>query len=88
MPKISASIKQIPQKQIVVRGYARYVDLKGTDIHPYWTLKKYDAVEGQLGVIKDNDRGKRALFVSVFFCLCVVCFFYFYFCLERELVGE
>lgn len=62
MKKVSASIRQIPQKQTIVHGDSRYMDLKGTDIHlvvtspPYWTLKKYDPVDGQLGIIEDYEK--------------------------------
>jgi len=61
MKRVWASIKQIPQKQTIVHGDSRYMDLKGIDIHlvvtspPYWTLKKYDPSQGQLGVIENYD---------------------------------
>lgn len=61
MEKILASIKRIPTKQIIIHGDSRFMDLDD-EIHlvvtspPYWTLKRYDPIEGQLGIIEDYNQ--------------------------------
>jgi DNA modification methylase len=62
MAKIIASVKKIPTKQIIVHGDSRTMTLNSDSIHlivtspPYWTLKRYDPIDGQLGTIRDYDQ--------------------------------
>lgn len=57
--KIKSAVKKIPTSQRLVLGDAR--SMREEDIHliftspPYWTIKKYEPIEGQLGVIKDYE---------------------------------
>lgn len=66
MKKIQVSIKRIPTKQTIVHGDSRFMELDN-EVHlvitspPYWTLKKYDPIEGQLGVIQDYDQFLKEL---------------------------
>ena len=61
MKKITTSIKRIPTKQIIIHGDSRNMDLNKNKVHlivtspPYWILKKYDPIEGQLGSIEDYE---------------------------------
>lgn len=63
MKEILSSVKRIPTRQLVVHGDSRYLTLNQnkTEVHlvvtspPYWTLKKYDPIEGQLGVIENYE---------------------------------
>jgi len=64
MKKIISSVKRIPTRQLVVHGDSRYLTLNKNQaqVHlvvtspPYWTLKKYDPIPGQLGVIEDYEK--------------------------------
>ena len=62
MEKITASIKHIPTKQIIVHDDSRNMNLSETPIHliitspPYWILKRYDPIKGQLGTIEDYEQ--------------------------------
>ena len=61
MRKIIASVKRIPTKQTIVHGDSRCMNL-GSEIQlvvtspPYWILKKYDPIRGQLGAIEDYEQ--------------------------------
>ena len=61
--RVAAAVQEVPSDHLIVRGDAR--DLSGLanrSVHlvvtspPYWTLKKYNEGEGQLGAIGDYDR--------------------------------
>src|SRR5215475_11619772 len=59
---IEARLEQLPTEHDLYRGDARSVDfLPYESVHlvvtspPYWTLKKYNASEGQMGYIADYD---------------------------------
>ena len=59
---IEAKLEQLPTQHDLYRGDARGVDfLPPESVHlvvtspPYWTLKKYNAGEGQMGYIADYD---------------------------------
>lgn len=62
MEKIAASIQRIPTKQTIVHGDSRCMNLDKNEIHlvvtspPYWILKEYDPIEGQLGAIEDYEK--------------------------------
>ena len=59
--KIRSAIKEIPTNQRLILGDSRKmsVDDEGVDLiltsPPYWIVKDYDPIEGQLGLIKDYD---------------------------------
>jgi len=61
MKKIIRNVKKIPTKQIVVHGDSRELDLDSDSVQlvltspPYWILKKYRQIEGQLGVIDNYE---------------------------------
>lgn len=67
MKKVHSYVKKIPTKQIIVHGDSRNINLEENSVHlvitspPYWILKKYDPIEGQLGVIEDYDLFLREL---------------------------
>jgi len=59
---IEAKLEQLPTQHDLYRGDARSVDfLPSESVHlvvtspPYWTLKKYNVGEGQMGYIADYD---------------------------------
>lgn len=59
---IEAKLEQLPTQHDLYRGDARSVEfLPPESVHlvvtspPYWTLKKYNASEGQMGDIADYD---------------------------------
>jgi modification methylase len=59
---IEAKLEQLPTQHDLYRGDARSVDfLPPESVHlvvtspPYWTLKKYNVSEGQMGYIADYD---------------------------------
>jgi len=59
---INEAIRTIPTRHVLVRGDARNIpaDLRGSvqlvvTSPPYWTLKEYRHVPGQLGDVKDYD---------------------------------
>lgn len=61
MTKITATIKRIPTKQTIIHSDSRYMNLDDeiqlvVTSPPYWTLKKYDPIEGQLGAIEDYEQ--------------------------------
>jgi len=57
---ICDSIKQVPTNHRIILGDSRR--MKEEEVHlvvtspPYWTLKRYDDIEGQLGIIEDYER--------------------------------
>ena len=61
MANITKSVKKIPTKHIIVHGDARDIDLEEKSIQlvltspPYWILKKYRPIDGQLGVIENYE---------------------------------
>ena len=61
MSKIIKQVKKISTNQVVVHGDARDIDLEENSVHlvvtspPYWILKKYNEVEGQLAEIQDYN---------------------------------
>ena len=61
MAKITKSVKKIPTTHIIIHGDARKIDLEEKSIHliltspPYWILKKYRPMDGQLGVIENYE---------------------------------
>lgn len=67
MKKITNAVKKIPTKQKIVHGDARELDFDEKSIHlvvtspPYWILKKYNEVEGQLAEIEDYEDFLREL---------------------------
>lgn len=57
--KIKAVVRKLPTTQRLILGDSR--NMKEEDVHmiltspPYWTIKKYEPIEGQLGVIGDYE---------------------------------
>lgn len=57
--KIKSTVKKIPTSQRMVLGDSREMDVE--DVHliltspPYWIIKDYERIEGQLGLIKDYE---------------------------------
>ena len=65
---IESAIRQIPTRHTLHCADARYLDsLQPESIHlvvtspPYWTLKEYDDVEGQLGYVEDYEEFLRQI---------------------------
>ena len=65
---IESAIRQIPPRHTLHCADARYLDsLQPESIHlvvtspPYWTLKEYDDVEGQLGYVEDYEEFLRQI---------------------------
>ena len=61
--KIESAIHRIPTRHTLYRADARQIDaLPPASVHlavtspPYWTLKDYDEVDGQLGYIEDYEQ--------------------------------
>ena len=61
--QLEASLQAIPTKHYMVRGDARRMSLlKRESVHlvltspPYWTLKEYHDIEGQLGHVEDYEQ--------------------------------
>jgi DNA modification methylase len=61
MATIAEAVKQIPTRHQLVNGDARAMELPTASVHlvltspPYWTLKRYEEVEGQLGHFADYE---------------------------------
>ncbi|MFO0791923.1 MAG: site-specific DNA-methyltransferase [Pirellulales bacterium] len=61
MERIAEAVKQIPTTHKLIRGDSREITLPPESVHlvvtspPYWTLKRYSDVEGQLGHHEDYD---------------------------------
>lgn len=57
--KIRSAIKDVPTDQRLILGDSRKMDENGVGLiltsPPYWIVKKYDAVRGQLGLINDYE---------------------------------
>ena len=61
--RVAAAVQEVPSDHLILRGDARDLSrLADRSVHlvvtspPYWTLKKYNEGEGQLGAIGDYDR--------------------------------
>jgi DNA modification methylase len=60
--EIERALPHVPTTHLLVRGDAREVSLEPESVHlvvtspPYWTLKEYNRVEGQLGYVADYER--------------------------------
>lgn len=58
---ISQAVRQVPTEHTLFHGDSRELPLPPESVHlvvtspPYWTLKKYGDVEGQLGHLEDYD---------------------------------
>jgi len=58
--KIKSAVKNIPTSQRLVLGDSRNMDVE--EVHlvltspPYWIIKDYNSIEGQLGLIKDYEK--------------------------------
>lgn len=66
--KIETAVHRIPTRHTLYQADARKVDaLAPESVHlvvtspPYWTLKEYDEVEGQLGYVEDYEEFLREL---------------------------
>lgn len=66
--KIEAAVHRIPTRHTLYRADARQIDaLAAESIHlvvtspPYWTLKEYDEVDGQLGYVADYEEFLKEL---------------------------
>lgn len=61
MATVAEALKRIPTHHQLVNGDAREMQLKPASVHlvvtspPYWTLKRYEDVEGQLGHHEDYE---------------------------------
>ncbi len=59
--RIEATLPQIPTRHEIRLGDARAMDLEPKSVHlvltspPYWILKEYHRIEGQLGFIQDYE---------------------------------
>lgn len=62
MSEVELATRQLPSVHKLFQGDARLVTLDPASVHlvvtspPYWTLKSYPKVEGQLGIIQEYER--------------------------------
>ncbi len=61
MERISEAVKSVPTSHKLIHGDARRMELEPESVHlvltspPYWTLKRYSDVDGQLGHHEDYE---------------------------------
>ncbi len=61
MERIAEAVRRVPTTHQLLHGDARQMELEPESVHlvvtspPYWTLKRYEEVEGQLGHYEDYE---------------------------------
>ena len=70
--KITLAVRNIPTTQRIIQGDSR--NMRKENVHliltspPYWTIKKYRPIKGQLGVIEDYEK-----FLDELDKVCLIC---------------